>query len=61
MAVQRSVRRETLNVKGFEEEHSAVLRFTFHVLPFTVLESDFFSILLVRFCWGRPGPCRFPG
>jgi len=47
--VQRSVRRETLNVKGFEEEHSAVLRFTFHVLPFTALESDFSSILLMGF------------
>jgi riboflavin transporter FmnP len=28
-----------------EEEHSAVLHFTFHVLPFTVLESGFFSIV----------------
>jgi hypothetical protein len=29
-----------------EEAHSTVLRFTFHVLPFTVLERDFFSILI---------------
>ena len=58
-AVQRSVRRETLNVKGFEEEHSAVLRFTFHVLPFTALESDFFSILL-GFAEGGQGLVDFP-
>jgi hypothetical protein len=43
--------------KVSEENHSAVLRVTFHVLPFTVLEhdartklADFFSILLGRCC-----------
>ena len=54
-----SVRRETSNVS--ETEHSAVQRFTFHVLPFTVLESDFLSILLagvdveVRDRWAKRG------
>ena len=67
-AVQRSVRRESSNVKGFsEEEHSAVLRFTLHVLPLTVFESeartpaaDFFSILLTgRNNVAKPAPKSF--
>ena len=63
------MRRESLNVKVSEEEHSAVLRFTFHVLPFTVFEGDFFSILL-RFGFAviqmpmlpvEPGMAKFVG
>ncbi len=46
-AVQRSVRRESLNVKGFGGR--TLVNPTFHVLPFTVFESDaggLFRILL---------------
>jgi hypothetical protein len=53
MAIQRSVRRESLNVKGFGGRAFGSPTFTFHVLPFTPLESeartqlaDIFSILL---------------
>ena len=52
-AVQRSVRRETQKVS--EEAHSAVLRFTFHILPFTVFESDASTPHGKRSCLGAPG------
>lgn len=34
--VQRSVGHGSSNVKSFEKDYAAVVRFTFHILPFTV-------------------------
>ncbi len=36
----RSVKRESLNVKGFGGRIVDIPTFTFHVLPFTALEND---------------------